>query len=73
MLVENLVISYMLIDKQYLYYGRVTYQGVNHSGKISKKRHEGQRLVTDQIQKYCFESEWPEMTASREKAFRLGF
>ena len=29
--------QHMLIDKQYLYYGRVNYQGVNYWGGISKK------------------------------------
>ena len=37
---------HMLIDKQYLYYGRVTYQGVNYWGKNIKKEHIKQQGFT---------------------------
>ena len=61
---------HMLIDKQYLYYGRVTYQGVNYWGKNIKKEHEA-KGCDDQIQHIALKVRWPEMTTSSE-GFRLG-
>jgi hypothetical protein len=61
---------HMLIDKQYLYYGRVTYQGVNYWGKNIEEEHEA-KGCDDQIQSIDLTVKWPEMTASRE-GFRLG-
>ena len=62
--------QHMLIDKQYLHYGRVTYQGVNYWGKNIEEEHEA-RGCDDQIQSISLKVKWPEMTASRE-GFRLG-
>ena len=61
---------HMLIDKQYLYYGRVTYQGVNYWGKNIKEEHEA-KGCGDQIQHIALKVRWPEMTTSSE-GFRLG-
>ena len=61
---------HMLIDKQYLLFGRVTYQGVNYWGKNIKKEHEA-KGCDDQIQHIALKVRWPEMTTSSE-GFRLG-
>ena len=61
---------HMLIDKQYLLFGRVTYQGVNYWGKNIKEEHEA-KGCDDQIQSIALKVKWPEMKASRE-GFRLG-
>ena len=61
--------QHMLIDKQYLYYGRVNYQGVNYWGKNIKEEHEA-KGCDDQIQSIDLKVKWPEMKASRE-GFRL--
>ncbi len=60
---------HMLIDKQYLYYGRVTYQGVNYWGKNIEEEHEA-KGCDDQIQSIALKVKWPEMKASRE-GFKL--
>ena len=60
---------HMLIDKQYLYYGRVNYQGVNYWGKNIKEEHEA-KGCDDQIQSIVLKVKWPEMKASRE-GFKL--
>jgi len=62
--------QHMLIDKQYLHYGRVTYHGVNYWGKNIEEEHED-KGCDDQIQSIDLTVKWPEMTASRE-GFRLG-
>ncbi|MFW1742847.1 hypothetical protein [Acinetobacter johnsonii] len=62
--------QHMLIDKQYLLFGRVTYQGVNYWGKNIKKEHEA-KGCDDQIQSIALKVKWPEMTTSSE-GFRLG-
>ena len=62
--------QHMLIDKQYLLFGRVTYQGVNYWGKNIKEEHEA-KGCGDQIQHIALKVRWPEMTTSSE-GFRLG-
>ena len=61
---------HMLIDKQYLLFGRVTYQGVNYWGKNIEEEHEA-KGCDDQIQSIALKVKWPEMKASRE-GFKLG-
>ena len=55
----------MLIDKQYLHYARVAYEGVNYWGKNIKKEHDA-KGCDDQIQSIYLKVKWPEMTSSSE-------
>lgn len=61
--------QHMLIDKHYLLFGRVTYQGVNYWGKNIKKEHEA-KGCDDQIQSIDLKVKWPEMTTSSD-GFKL--
>ena len=57
--------QHMLIDKQYLYFARVTYQGVNYWGKNIREEHNA-KGCDDQIQSISLQVKWPEMTPSSE-------
>lgn len=61
--------QHMLIDKQYLLFARVTYQGVNYWGKNIREEHNA-KGCDDQIQSIDLKVKWPDMTPSSE-GFRL--
>lgn len=59
----------MLVDKQYLHFGRVNYQDVNYWGKNIKEEHSA-KGCNDQIQSIDLKVKWPEMTTSSD-GYRL--
>ena len=61
--------QHMLIDKQYLLFARVTYEGVNYWGKNIREEHNA-KGCDDQIKSIDLKVKWPDMTPSSE-GFRL--
>ena len=59
----------MRIDKRYLFWGMLNYQGVNYWGKNIKEEHDA-KGCDDQIKSIDLKVKWPDMTPSRE-GFRL--
>lgn len=55
----------MLIDKNYLHFARVTYQGVNYWGKSIRAEHAA-KGCDDQIQSIDLKIKWPEMKVAGE-------